>query len=624
MSALFESSEALNSAIAAFLGARGYGVEQPEDGLFVARADPQALAEGEARAVVAVIAPPSGDLVEVDGVLARIKAARDAGVEGEILIVARGGAGAQTNRPRFADANAKIVTPLGFFDDLYRGDRRLREALKPHTPPDRAPQPYRRLASLDPAESRAPVDGGDLYDELLPRLAAAPDKPSLTVICGAAGVGKTVLVAALISQLQTAFNAAKQSYAGAAARPLLFEPAELGSQDLGDVDRLIDQLQGAMVAERMASDAFHWLHDHGLSTWFFDGLDEFYRHQSDFFPMLSEKLRDPESRARIVIATRDSILASGDALIGFLTEHLEDETTEVSLYEVRRWDAASKRAFVEASLGDRPEPEKTREAERIMAALEGDENLRALTDLPFYCRVFVEALASGDAAGLGDEFALLQRAIDTLIDREAEKLNVDWTAFITPQDALAIRAAAEAEGGSKPDREARAQAMLAEMGRAGLEHLLGSAAHFYRFGQDDPKAMNQITVDEWREALTPLYINFELEEAVQQRYETALLQFPFFGRGDAEGSMGFIHELVADYLAAKFAAQLAEERPSASERWRLVVGARHPIDDTVFFRYLRQTLLDNDALRAAAQAALANPRLTAPQKETLTALAADP
>lgn len=626
-------AKALAAFAAAFLAARDYAVTPLDAGAMVG--------QRPGSEPIGVITPP----LDADGAatpaavhagLAALRAAGATGLAPVLVASKRNFSGADLRS--LAEQRAQLLFPLAFADWYFRSnqeaegddargiDARLRKAVGKALGAARAPQSFRRLSGVEAPPAGAPLDGRDLFAPLAESFAAFPTEPRIVVLSGHAGVGKTVLVNELLRDLQARFNDAKIRTGALASRPLLFDPRDLHSQEPETLDDLIDALFATNLSAHVPPRAFAWLLENGFSTWIFDGLDEFYRRQSGFFEALETLLDAPGSQARVIICTRDSLFDSAPALIDFLTRRLARGAGAAELYELARWDAEAKRAFIAVKLGEGGGAR----AETIAERLESDAALAQLTELPFYCDLFVSALEEGREDALASEFTLMQFAVDALIAREAQKLNLDWDAFVSAEDAerAADLARAAAARGLAPSGENYFADALKAYGQDNLEYLLGGAAHFYGFAATVNRSLSEISIAEWSEVLSPAYIDAELDEEAEGRMILALTQFAFFGRGTASeggagggGAMGFVHELIGEFLAAKYAAALIKSAPEKPEAWRQGLGMRTDLAGTLFARYLSAQLREDPALARHAQAALSAPLLAgAPAGETLAAI----
>lgn len=607
MSGLEENDAALRAAIEAFSRARGLTVEPIGDDAVLTRG-------GRGMSGVVHIAANAAD--PTAAALRAIADLRAAGAAAEepIPVVKRGRAG--INRAQIAAAGGSPLTPAQFFDWYYRAraasetddksnvSARLRAKFNRFLSETRAPQPFRRLSALD-ADAPPLARGRDLFETVAADFAAAPTRPRLIVLCGPAGVGKSVLTAHLLKAAHDAFNAAKNRDA-LGARPILFEPVELGStaqgaSEIHSFDRLIDRLFGAEIARAVPAPAFAWLNQNGLNSWTLDGLDEFFRRQTDFFELIAQALDAPGGRAQILISTRDSLFASSDALRGFLGRRLQERPDETEIYELEPWDAAAKRAYIAAVLaaeqGSAHPPQINAIAERI----EARADLAELSNLPFYCSLLVAAIRRGDEKALASEFALLQFTIDAMIDREAvEKQVIRLHEFVADFDREELAEAVAADGGDDAALEAAVEAR----GRAELLDMLGLAAFLYLFAEPEP--LDAMAAADWIDGVLPTLIGPELDEASAARLELALAHFPLFGRGDAEGDVRFVHRLIAEYLAATYALNLIRFNPGSSRTWEMALGKRRDWRETVFFRRLRAEISQDAPLRRIAEDLLAS------------------
>lgn len=617
--------EALQAASAGFLNARGGEVRLASD-----------------RALLSLGAPvaPQGAVVLANGdgpdvARAALETLRAAGAKGRLPIVARnreGFSGKDASALVALDAN--LLTPLQFFDWDFRGDQqdssaegaararaRLYESIDREGAALRAPQPFRRLTDPNAAPLRdTAADGADLAAELIQRLAGPATRSELIVVSGPAGAGKTVALNAVALAAHDAFNDAKRRTGVSAARPFYFEPDGLGSKKPEKVSELIDELMSTKLVKHARSSAFEWLLTAGYGLWIFDGLDEFYRGQTDFFPKLTEWLDAPSSKARVVIVTRDSLFSSSAALRAFLTDRRSRAPDATAFYELERWRTPDKRAFVERRLATK-KGARGLDVDALIAGIEARPDLNELTDLPYYCALLVDAaLEDRDVLTL-DEPALLQFAVDGLFSREAGKLNIDWATFVGEDDLPDLRAAADAAlaAGLTQDGRNPFAEVVTEYGQETLERMVGAAAHFYRYAVEDAHAGAEIDVADWSEAFEPGAAGLHLEQAEEERLSFALLQLAVFNRG-ADGRIGFAHELLGDFFAAKYALWMISEAPTAPRAWSGALGKRADVAETAFFRTLARWIGERPELAAAGAAAAAGDVLSGEEVARVRAL----
>ncbi|MCI4663076.1 MAG: hypothetical protein MRY63_14800 [Neomegalonema sp.] len=624
------TSRRLNQLVIGFMNARGFDGAEAAPGIWIGT---RPVADGTMRHGAVLIPSRLGvAAVDVDWAISAVLLAQGKGVEGRIPIVVTSRRGLSSeDMKRIVAAGGTVLYPLQFIDWYFRRDQsaddedaatgideKLRKVIDQDLIRLRAPQPYRRLTHFETEAGSKPVpDGEDLFRTLFDEMRQFPEGPRLRVICGHAGVGKTVLVNVLVDRLRTAFNEAKTANR-IAARPMFFSPDDLGSTVPESVDELIEEVQGTDVTRHVPPDAFHWLHEEGFSIWVFDGLDEFYRRQNDFFEVIERKLSDRNGLAQIIISTRDSLLSSSPHLLQFLEQRRRIDPDSVEVLELVTWDAPAKRAFIEIKLRESAEEPSDFNArvDQILTRLEEDPGLQELTALPFYCDLYVGALLDGREEALGDEFSLLQSAVDALIERESGKLSVDWDVFVSESEEDEVQKLAQdamARGlvgdGQNPFMDA-----LRQYGQDNLEYLLGGAAHFYRFAAEDARPLSQISVSEWSEVLSPAYIDASLDEETEKRVQLALMQFAFFARGEGGDHMTFVHDLIADYLAGKYAFALIDQYRDRPEAVRQAIGTRSPIDHTVFYRYIKHRVAQDEDLIEAMGAALQSPKLKEPAR----------
>ena len=221
-----------------------------------------------------------------------------------------------------------IRVPIQFFDTDYKGDTAsgdkvrsaLGEVLKQAERMRRAAQPFLIRRGLGPEDC---VGGAaDLVEHLDTALRDPGRGARLRVIDGAAGSGKTVAFNALLDASFKEFKAAKAQHV-LGRRPIAFLPDHIRGEAIGYVDDVLDAAADAEMAQAVEPEQLRWLLKHGFAAWMFDGLDEFYAGDNDFFPFLEAELADPNSQAQILICTRDSLLSSSERVRGFIERQLE-------------------------------------------------------------------------------------------------------------------------------------------------------------------------------------------------------------------------------------------------------------------------------------------------------------
>jgi len=548
------------------------------------------------------------------------------GAVGYYLVPGTAGLSAAFSKSVPATLRGGIRVPVQFFDADYRVDTEagskvrsvLGSVLDLAGRTRRVAQPFAIRHGLDPKAS-AP-GAADLVEHLDTALRDPGRGARLTFIDGAAGSGKTVAFNALLAAAFMEFKAAKaQQLPG--RRPLAFLPDHIRGEAIGYVDDVLDAAVAADMAQAVEPEQLRWLLKHGFSLWMFDGLDEFYAGDNDFFAFLETELSDPGSQAQFVICTRDSLLSSSEAMRGFIERQLQ-RGGAVSICELAPWEARAwaQMAWLELE-GGRSGAESSKRVRQFVAALEGSATLADLARLPFYCAVMLDAFKAGKGLPK-DEFELLQSIVERMVEREHGKDIFRWQDFVDIEAlSEAIEDAAAGQRMVAPD-DADTRAILAEVlegeGRGALFELIEALAHELRRNPGTPGAAAGIGVDDLRNFYGRIYAGSSLDDPDVSRLLTVLVQFAFFGQGRHAGSVDFTHHILADYLAARYAVRLlrlaAEEqaggsgRRALSEATRRVSVFRQAIGTTpyqagsLFHRYIALQLQREPLLKQLLQA----------------------
>ena len=263
----------------------------------------------------------------------------------------------------------------------------------------------------------------------------------------------------------------------------MFLPEHLRGRQVGYVDDVIAAVAETDIAELTTPEQFKWLLKNGHAIWMFDGLDEFYAGDSDFFSFVEEALNAPDSRAQFVICTRDSLLGSSPAFRAFLERQLAaGDTTEI--FELSPWTSEAWRALAWLELeGGREGALDSPRVERFVATLERSSEIAALAQLPFYCSVMLSHFhGNGDMPH--DELDVLDLLVDSMIRREHGKSVFQWQDFVDVE-ALAQSLEDEAVRLEVPvpdgdDLEAAVCRLLDEQAPELLFELIGGLAHRLR------------------------------------------------------------------------------------------------------------------------------------------------
>jgi hypothetical protein len=520
-----------------------------------------------------------------------------------------------------------VRVPIQFFDTDYRvrstAGRGVRSVvggvLNQAEKMRRVAQPFSIRRGLGPGDLAA--GKADLVEHLETVLMDPGAGAKVRFIDGAAGSGKTVAFNALLHASFNEFIEAKKAQAARVARrrPIAFLPDHIRDEAIGYVDDVLDAAVEADMAEAVEPEQLRWLLKRGFVSWMFDGLDEFYAGDNDFFAFLEEELADPQSQAQILVCTRDSLFSSSEAMRAFIERQLR-RGTGIEIYELAPWNVGrwAQLAWLELEQG-RKGAEHSDKVRAFVRALEGSDTLADLAKLPFYCSVMIETFKA-DKALPKDEFALLQSIVDRMVEREHGKDIFRWQDFVDVEalsEAIEDLAAEEkvAARDTADTRAILAEALTGE-GRAALFELIEALAHDYRRNPGSGAA-DGFKLDDLRNFYGRTYASSDLADADVGRLTTVLVQFAFFGRGRHAGSVDFTHHILADYLAARYAVALlrnaiAQEEQAGAGRqsrglsdvtrrvsaMRQAIGTAPFVEGSLFHRYIAQEM-GRDAKLAA-------------------------
>lgn len=535
-----------------------------------------------------------------------------------------------------------VRVPIEFFDAAYKADAPGAGAAKRSVLGDllrdaarirRVAQPFFRRTGLAD-EDRVPGDG-DLVEVLETTLTDPPDRPSLRIIDGGAGIGKSVAFAEIARRLVEEFRAAKQQRSVSRLRPIVFlpehlrvwresdeEPGEVAPSALQSDVRRAEDLVEAIINTDLASlvtpEQLGWLLQNGFAVWMFDGLDEVYSGESGFFEHLARILDAPGSRAQILLCSRDSLLTSSGPLRDFLDARLR-AGSGVEIYELAPWgrEAWTRIAAMELEQ-DRPGAAQMPRVQAFVGALERSPDVAALASLPFYCSVLLRhfdkhgALVTTTVRGGGgiDEFDLIETVALEMLEREHGKGLFDWSDF--------AEAGSEVEDGEGDIvgtvrslwsrlSQAEARELMGAVeagGREALLEMLGAIAHLHT-RSTDPDGSGQIGTQTIATMFDRSYGIATVESAHTRHLVTALVQFAFFGPGRRGGEVGFAHPIMAEYLASRYAVTLVRDRIGKPGRFGgsdagsvlgHAVGDRPMAPGALFERYFRREMAHDGRL----------------------------
>lgn len=457
------------------------------------------------------------------------------------------------------DRRGGIRIPSEFFDTDYKMDTRTGRAAKASALGQlfdrvksrrRVAQPFMRRTGLGPNDRR--IADGDIVEHLDVLFRDPVSRATLRIIDGPAGGGKSVAFETLVVALYEEFIEAKKRQIGR-PRPIVFLPDHIRGENLaGYVDNVIDAAMEAEAARPVEAEQLKFLLNHGHGVWMFDGLDEFFGSDNNFFEFLGNELSNPESRAQVLICSRDSLLTSSSALGAFVSGQLA-KGTAIELYELAPWgpDAWRKLAWMELESGLNDKQSSPR-VEAFVAALSSSKELSQLASLPFYCTVLLDEFRKSSTLA-SDPLGVLDTIVDRMLAREGGKLLFEWREFVDLDVVDDVLAAGESMLGfsmadGRKGREVMEQ-LLDKAGRENMRELLGEVAH-QRVRQPDA---GEVQVSDLRGVLGPAYVDGKLVIADSARVTTAIVQFAFFGAGKKAGAVDFSHPILAEHLAAGYA-----------------------------------------------------------------------
>ena len=443
-------------------------------------------------------------------------------------------------------SRVRLLVPIQYFDSPFKVERSpktvsgiedIRSAGKSQL---RVPQPFYNDGATEET-------GRDLFVRLRDELRGVNNDPTIRVIVGRAGIGKSILFKTLFDSMYTEFLRAKGRQQSM-PRPIPLLPEHMKEAGSVRTDRLIDNFLRTDVAAPIQRETFHWLLVNGFATWMLDGLDELYAGDPNFFDYLLDLITVPGTKAQITIWCRDSLLTTSDAFSEF-REMCSEDTLRV--YRLAEWRRPSKRqlAWIKLRKGlPRHDENDSVEIQDALKTLDSNDTIRSLSGLPFYCDILLQQIQDQDVGNFTDEVTLLDDAIDRLVDREVHKGLFDLDSF--------------EEGG------------LAEW----LEEIAAEYIEENCTGVDISQA------EEYGE----IVLRRNLSEGVKTHIVTSLLQFPLFQAGKETGRVMFAHDLMAEALAARAYVRILQ---SSSER----IGGRLSsvdLEDPTLLRFIANRLDD--------------------------------
>ena len=410
----------------------------------------------------------------------------------------------------------------------------------------RVPQPY-----LVGKSNQAPSND-DLFVTLCDKFVKERRRPTLRIIVGPAGTGKSFLFRSLFTSLYGHFLQQKKGHIRF-PRPIPLLPEYLKRTHVR-TDALIQDFLDTDVATPVRPKVFEWMLINGYSTWLFDGLDELYAGDGDFFDYILDLLTREKSQTQLLICARESLLTTNEKFAQFIEDFGEEQSIE--LYRLSDWERQSKRALAWLRLEDRtprPGDNDTRQVSDFLRQISQNEAIDEISRVPYYCDLLLDAFISGSLEQFDDEFSVLEHAVKQILKREEEK-------GLLPPEYI-----------SSHDLN---------------EWLEVTAVLVYHANY---KALKIDAVKEY----ASLVINPDLSEEESTQAITSLVQFPLFSKGMTPGTVNFKHELIAEYLAAKYLLRKLEleEEPSKIENH---IGEKLDFAESLALRFISKEI-ENDS-----------------------------
>ena len=278
----------------------------------------------------------------------------------------------------------KILVPVQFFDAPFRIEQApdsastIKSLRDPELIRQRVPQPY----TVTPqAELQL---NGDLLDTLKDKF-VRQEGPSLRIIVGPAGAGKSLLFRSLFTLLYDHFLEQKQKHNNF-PRPIPLLPEYLRNAFNIRTNALIEAFLRTDVATPVRPEVFEWMLENRYSTWLFDGLDELYAGDKHFFGYILDLLTRPDTQAQLLICARDSLLTTNEEFARFIEEYGDDSPIE--LYRLSDWENPSKRALAWLRLEERTPHNNENDTKDVSSFLNQISQNRALHEIsrvPYYC-----------------------------------------------------------------------------------------------------------------------------------------------------------------------------------------------------------------------------------------------
>ena len=422
----------------------------------------------------------------------------------------------------------KILAPAQFFDTDFRWERDERSASASKELRDRGtgiakeriPQPFHIIQS---SVSSGDLCLSDLFDTLREQLCSLErqhHRPTIHIVVGPAGMGKSVLFDSLYAHLYQEFQDNKRARY-LSARPFALLPEYLDEKFSPTIASLLHNYLRTEFTRPMDPEMFNWRLINGLGILLLDGLDEILERDARFFDYLADLITMPNGKMppSIVICVRDSLFAT----LGSLKDFCEDFIDYVTVYRLKEWERESKVAFATNRL------RSERAAMEFVQTLASRPALDQLSSTPYYCNLLVDEFAE-QGLGSGDsETDIIERSLERILERERNK---DLLLGI-PDEGI---------------REFIESCAITNLFEGGIS-------------TEDVQEMADVVILE--------RIGEEEEAEARSRLATQLVQMPLFSRGHEgmlishgyDGKLRFAQEPLEHYLAANHLARSLQSTP---------------------------------------------------------------
>jgi hypothetical protein len=457
--------------------------------------------------------------------------------------------------------NITFRVPSYFFDTSYKYERASRQVLSAMTeikaPAFRIAQPFTVTKDGNTVRS-----GEDLFAHLWDEY-RFNRAPAIRFVIGPAGIGKTWLFRALFSRLYGHFIDEKKRQENF-PRPIPIIPLHLRQAGLLRTRQVLNSFIELEVASPVPLATFEWMVARGYSTWLFDGLDELYAEDEDFFYYLAEIFEAENATPQILVCARESLLTSSENFADFL--NIYDPMIPIEVYRLESWEQSSKSKFSSLYFSD---PEKSN---AFLGYISSSVLLRQLSGLPFYCNWLAKSFEKDQHKQFVNDYALIDFAVEAMLAREMD-------------------------GGDQDNKE-EGKALIREEDfiPGGLNVWLQEVADAFCASNYAGVPTSQV------EEFAHFVLRDELSTEERQNAITSLTRFPLFASGKSETAssvVAFKHELIAEYLTGQYwyPRLLKDAIASAYE-----LGMRTAFITSLTARYLAERLSDSSGLEVLAQA----------------------